>query len=100
MLGGIDDGAARVEVARRHVRGAREDVGVGTAEVRREEPPRALDLVVDLVVADVTAPDHVRAAREQRRHHAGRLRIVHDDHVVGPHHRRELGQVDRASTRS
>lgn len=83
----------RVDVRREHVgafavqprggiRGAREDGDGDILQVRAEEGPAAVDLRVVAFIADVAAPGDVRAASEEVRDEAGRLRIVAYDHVA------------------
>lgn len=65
------------------VRGTGEDECGDVTQVRLEERPTAFDLFIRRVVADMTAPDDEDPGLHERRGHAGRLRIVQQDHIEG-----------------
>ena len=60
----------------------REDERIDRLEVRREEGPAALDLLVRRVAADVAAPDRADPGALKVRREAGRLRVVQDHDVA------------------
>ena len=97
MLGGItsDARARRAAAARRRRARTRRPARLRRYGARKRQPRSTSSLM--LVVADVAAPDDVRAARAPAAAtSAGRLRIVHDDDVARAHHRRELARRSRA----
>jgi hypothetical protein len=78
------DEAARAVQSIPEVRLAREDAGIGPADVRQQEIPGAPDDVIGLVDADVAAPDDPVAGFLHRRDQGGGLRVVEVDDVARP----------------